>query len=360
MVSDAASVERPIVFAVPGSLETPTGGYAYDREIVARLPRHGFRPEVLDLGEGFPFPSEAVRVRATDLLVGAAGDHPVVVDGLALGVLPEAAARLAGKRLIALVHHPLAHETGLTPAQAEALRQSERAALAHAQAVVTTSDFTARLLADEYGVPRERITAVRPGHGHAFRAERTAGGDGESTTVRLLCVGSLVPRKGHDVLLAALARLPDLQWRLTIVGAGRDAATAARLRAFASASSLADRIVFAGAVSDAELQQHYADADVFVLASHFEGYGMAFADALTHGLPVVGTNGGAVAEAVPEGAGLLVPPGDVDALADALRRVIADRALREQLGVAAAKAAERLPTWDDAARDFARVIASLA
>ena len=202
------------VFAVPGSLDTPTGGYAYDRRVIAELRSLGWRVEVLDLGEGFPEAGDGVRARALAALLGHAGREPLVVDGLALGVLPEAAAALRGRRpVIALVHHPLALETGLAPARAEALRASERAALAAVRHVVVTSAATAELLAAGYNVPRERITVAPPG---ADRVRRASGGGG--ACVGLLAVGALVPRKGYDVLLAALARLRDLDWRLVIVG----------------------------------------------------------------------------------------------------------------------------------------------
>jgi glycosyltransferase involved in cell wall biosynthesis len=346
------------VFAIPGSLDTATGGYAYDREIVARLPAHGLVPQVIELGDGFPKASTETCDRAAALLLAVPAGQPIVVDGLALGVLPEAAEGVSARNpLIGLVHHPLANETGVTQQCAEALRHSERKALAAARAVITTSAFTARLLADEFAVAREKMTVIRPGC--AARVGRAATREPRDV-VRLLAVGSLVPRKGHDVLLAALARLRDLPWRLTIVGDARDRVTTADLRDFVKTSGLADRVTFAGAVSDAELQTLYASADAFVLASHFEGYGMAFAEALAHGLPIVGTTGGAIPETVPAAAALLVAPGDIAEFAAAVGRVVEDRALRDRLSAAASAAAAKLPTWDDAARDFAQVIASVA
>jgi glycosyltransferase involved in cell wall biosynthesis len=112
-----------------------------------------------------------------------------------------------------------------------------------------------------------------------------------------------------------------------------------------------------GAVSSEQLANLYAAADLFVLASRFEGYGMAYAEAIAHGVPVIGTNAGAIPETVPAGAGVLVAPDDVDALAAALRRLIENPDERERL--AAGARAVRFPSWSDQAAGFAQVLESL-
>ena len=222
------------------------------------------------------------------------------------------------------MHHPLALEWGLSAQQADAFRASERAALAAAQRVVVTSAATARLVASDYGVPAERIAVARPGNDPAPLAQGSQDG-----IVRLLSVGAVVPRKGFDVLIAALATLRDLPWRLTIAGdRTRDRNAVAELDADIARHALEDQIAVLGAVSPERLAALYAEADVFVLASRFEGYGMAYAEAIAHGLPVIGTTAGAIPETVPAEAGLLVAAGDVTALAQALRRVIGDTDLR--------------------------------
>src|SRR3954451_1766882 len=135
---------RDFVFAVPGDLATPTGGYAYDRRMIAELARLGWHADVIDIGSEFPRPSAAARAAALARLDGVPKNGCIVVDGLALGVLPDEAAALAKHHtLIALVHHPLAFESGLSPAAAAALRESERAALASARHVVVTGAVTA-------------------------------------------------------------------------------------------------------------------------------------------------------------------------------------------------------------------------
>jgi glycosyltransferase involved in cell wall biosynthesis len=348
-------VVKAAVFAVPGDLATPTGGYAYDRRIIAELTAQGWRTQVLTLGEGFPFPSADTRAAACARLAALPPQHPIVVDGLAFGALPDAAAMLgASHRLLALVHHPLAFETGLSAAERGSLRASERSALGFARHVIASSTTTARLLTVDYGVPSDRLSVVEPGIDRVAARPRDHAGE-----VVLLAVGAVIPRKGYDVLVAALARLEHLPWRLVIAGdRGRSPQTSRRLEADIAARGLADRIRLLGAVSPDELASLYASCDLFVLPSRFEGYGMAFAEALAHGVPVVGTTAGAIPETVPDAAGVLVPPDDPEALATALRRLIENPSERERLAAAARAAA--FPSWREQATSFARVLEAQA
>ena len=177
--------------------------------------------------------------------------------------------------------------------------------------------------------------------------------------VRLLAVGSVIPRKGYDVLVAALARLRHLPWRLIIAGDyGRSPQTSRRLRAEIARLGLADRITLLGAVTPGELSPLYASTDLFVLPSRFEGYGMAYTEAIAHGVPVIGTTAGAVPQTVPPDAGVLVAPDDVEALTATLQRLIANPHERERL--AAGARAAKFPSWSEQAALFARVLESLA
>ena len=347
---------KRIVFAVPGSLDTPTGGYGYDRRIISELRQLGWDVEYLDIGEGFPSPDEPTRSAARSLLLEVPDGRPIVVDGLALGVLPDVAGEVASRHpLLGLVHHPLALEWGLPAERADALHRSEQAALAAVREVVVTSPATAKLVASDFGVPAEHITVARPGSDPAPRSS------GSRTEVpHLLSVGAVVPRKGFEILVAALATLAELPWRLTIAGdLARDPNDAARLQASISQHKLIGRIATLGAVSSERLAMLYDEADLFVLASRFEGYGMAYAEALSHGLPVIGTTAGAIPDTVPQEAGLLVTSGDVDALATALRTVIADADLRRRFSDAAVAASRTLPTWRQSATIFAAALEKL-
>jgi glycosyltransferase involved in cell wall biosynthesis len=244
-----------------------------------------------------------------------------------------------------------------------------------------TSTPTARLLVADFGVGTERITVVEPGTDRGEQAPRAAlasEASGHSVsaraghspepgssarvgtgTVALLAVGSIVPRKGYDVLVAALADLAELDWRLVIAGdGGRSAETFHQLVAEIARRGLDGRIAFRGAVSTEELSTLYATSDLFVLPSRFEGYGMAYTEAIAHGLPVVGTTAGAIPATVPAGAGVLVPPDDVAALIATLRRLIENPAERARL--AAGARAATFPSWREQAVRFAGVLERLA
>lgn len=343
-MSDAGA--RSLVFAIPGDLHARTGGYGYDRRMRDALGGLGWRVRVLALGAGYPTPS-ADEARAADAAFAALPDGSrVLVDGLAFGAM-DALARREGQRLrlSALVHHPLALETGLAPGRAAALRAGERAALERARSVIATSRTTREVLLRDYGVPAAKLTVAPPGTEPVGATARVRE---DADPVRIVAVGTLIPRKGHDVLLAALARLAALPWRCRIVGGARDAATAAALERQARALGIADRVRFVGEVE--AIAPELARADVFALASRHEGYGMVFAEALAHGLPVVGCRAGAVPEVVPEDAGRLVAVDDAEAFAEALRPLLVDASARLLLAAGARAAARRLPTWEASAR----------
>lgn len=345
-------------FAIPGRLDTPTGGYAYDGRIIAELRLLGWQVGVIDVGHAFPHPDGAAREFALSRLLATPQMQPIVIDGLAFGAMPREARMLCDRNpLVALVHHPLALETGLGAATAQTLHDSERAALGCARAVVVTSEPTAAILRRDYAVPSGRLTVVRPGVDIPQPRPRP---QDDRSFVDLLAVGSIAPRKGHDILLAALAPLKALPWRLTIAGdTTRDAAAFVRLQADITQLQFQDRVVVVGAMTPVQLGELYARADVFVLASLFEGYGMVFGEALANGLPIVATAVGAAQEIVPKDAGALVAPGDVNELSDALRRVIENADVRGRMTCAAREAARGLPQWRQSAKDFARVLEAL-
>jgi len=324
-----------LVFAIPGDIETRTGGYAYDRRLIAGLRERGVPVRHLAWPGSFPRPTPGDLAAAARSLAGQPDGRIVIIDGLAYGAMPALAVAEGQRlRLVALVHHPLALETGAHPG----LLAPERRALRQAVAVIATSATTAETLRRDYGVPTERLVVAPPGTDPAPPAARRGS--------HILSLGSVTPRKGHDVLVAALSRIAHLPWRCTIAGSlDRSPATATALRAQIIAAGLAERIALAGEVEDADAL--YADADLFVLASRHEGFGMAYAEALARGLPVIGTTAGAIPSVVPPEAGALVLPDDPAALAEAITRLLADPAARDRASAAALLAASRLPRWDE-------------
>lgn len=344
---------KRIAFAIPGDISAPTGGYIYDRHIIAGLRSLGWEVVLIGLGEGFPFPDTETLRQAQVKIDALPSGMPVVVDGLAFGVMPDIAAAVSTHRgVIALVHHPLAFESGLSAAQAARLKQTETQALKHVTQVIVTSPATARDLAQHFDVLPARIDAVIPGTDRATFAKGSQG-----DVVALLSVGSIIPRKGFDVLLPALNQLRDLPWHLTIAGdRSRNRESPRQLDHDIEQFGFSDRISVLGAVSAETLADLYARSDIFVLASRFEGFGMAYAEALAHGLPVVGTTGGAIPDTVPADAGLLAEPGDVTTLTRALKKIINDRDLREQLAIGARRVARVQPSWADSAQRFSEVL----
>ncbi len=373
------SASAAVDLLVPGDPSTRTGGYVYDRRMLAALAARGWRVRVHALDASFPQPTEAAVGAAAATLAALPDGARVVVDGLALAGLAEVlAAEAARLRLVALVHHPLALETGLAVAVREALRRAETAALAAVRGVITTSGWTARALAPA-GVDARRLRVVEPGidpaapgaaaapRGAALPCADPGAPEGSpadrlaSGELRLLCVATLTPRKGHALLLEALGRLTHMAWRLDCVGStGRDPATAAAIARLVRSLGLEGRVRLRGELDERALARRYARADAFVLASYFEGYGMALAEAVAYGLPIVSTTGGAIPETVPPEAALLVPPGDAEALTGALRRLLAEPGLRARLAAAARSASARLPSWQAAGERFAAALESLA
>jgi glycosyltransferase involved in cell wall biosynthesis len=340
------------VFAIPGDLATATGGYGYDRAVLARFAAAGIAARHLPLPGSFPFPDAADLAVTAAALRAIAPDEVILLDGLAGGALPADLLASLAAPVVALVHHPLARENGLAPATAASLHASEQAGLALARHVVVTSPVTAETLVADFAVPDARITVAEPG---TARAPRAAGSG--STAPALLAVGTVSPRKGFDVLVRALAAVADLQWHLTIVGSlARDAAAAAALGAVMAETGLASRITLAGELDEGALAAAYHRADLFVIPSLYEGYGMAAGEAMVRGLPIVTTTGGALARTIPEGAALRVPPGNVPALAAALRRALAEPGLLPALAEASAAQGRSLPDWDDTTRRIAAVL----
>lgn len=340
-----------VAFAIPGAIESPTGGYAYARRLLELLPAQGLRMRRVALPGSFPRPSSADLERTRQSLSDTPEDAALLIDGLAYGAMPAELSEGLGRPIVALVHHPLGLESGLSPEQRSAFLTSEAAALAAASRVIVTSPSTACRLVADFRVPSEKITVAEPGVEPAARAQ------GTGSPVQLLAVGAVTPRKGYETLVEALAGLNSLGWRLTIAGdLDRDADAASRLQRRIEAAGLGDRIALAGAVPDRALDRLYDRADVFVSASLFEGYGMALAEAMARGLPVVASAGGAAADTVPDDAGLKASPGDADALREAVRRMIARPRLRRGFAEGSWAAGRRLPRWSETAAVVARVL----
>lgn len=344
---------RRAAFAVPGDLTTLTGGYIYDRRLLAELRAQGREVAHIPLGGSFPDPTPADMADAAARLAAVPAGHPVIIDGLAMGAMDRAVLAGMAAPVVALVHHPLAHEGGLPDDRRAHLHRTERENLRLAAQVIVPSPHTAALLVSDYGVAADRLTVARPGTDRpAAEAARPARAD----PPLILSVGIQVPRKGHDVLLRALARVVDRPWQAVIAGSALDADHAAALARLLCDLGLAGRVRLAGRVPEAELSRLCRRASLFALATRYEGYGIVFDEAMVHGLPIVSCATGAVPDTVPPDAGLLVPPDDPGAFAAALARVLDDAALRDAMAAAAARAGAALPGWAETARCVGAVL----
>ena len=354
---------RELHFIVPGPLDRQTGGSLYDARIVEGLTALGWTVIAHELEGRFPegdVCAESSLARTLSEIAQGAQGARVVLDGLAMSPLPNPLrAHRDRLRLIALIHHPLADETGLEAAERARFARLESESLAQCSGAVVTSAFTQRRLG-AYGIPASRIRVAPPGTDPA----KAAVGPGPGEPPRLLCVGAVSPRKGQDVLVRALASIPVLPWSCICAGSlTHTPEFADSVVELARALGPEDRIDFPGELGAPELDKLYHSASMFVLATHYEGYGMALAEALARGLPVLSTHGGAVPDTVPLEAGVLVPPGDERALAAALQELLSGpegEARRAGLAEGSLRHGRSLPTWDDAALAFERAVRELS
>lgn len=353
-------MSQHLYMIVPGQPGQRTGGYLYDAHVVRQLRDLGWMVDVIGLEGRFPDTDE-LAARAMHRALSKLPDGArVVIDGLALGGLPDGVAAHAGRLDIsALVHHPLADETGLDTAVRERLLRRETRALEACRRVIVTSPFTARRLR-ELGLEQRTVRVVEPGVKGAEMADAVAArlqGGAPEGPERLLCVASLTPRKGQDVLVRALAQLAERDWHCILVGSSaRDALFAERVAGLIREAGLADRIDCIGECDQDALDAEYRRASVCLLPSHYEGYGMVVSEALARGLPMITTTGGALAQTAPEDCCLRVEPGNVNALADALARWLDDAALRGRLTRSAAERRENLRSWSEVGRTFAAAL----
>ncbi len=338
-----------LYFAIPGDINTLTGGYAYDRRLIAELRALGHKIEYLALSSRFPAHDADALADAAAQFATLPDQAVVIADGLAYGVMETIAEQHAERlNIIALCHHPLILEAGLSTVQTQQLFLSEQRALNAAKAVIVTSAMTGKILTEQFEIPTTKIIVALPG----TDPQKFAPCIGDPPV--LLTLATLTRRKAHDLLIEALATIKHLEWSVRFVGGmDFDPAWTARLKNKVATYGLEQRILFIGNVADSASE--YCTADLFVLPSLFEGYGMAFAEALSFGLPVVAARAGAVPDVVPHTAGILVEPHNSIALAIALQQLLTNTVLRKNLQTGAQAAARDLPSW----RDTAAVVSHL-
>jgi glycosyltransferase involved in cell wall biosynthesis len=339
---------------IPAGFPTLSGAAAYDHRMTEHLRALGHDVRLIELDGQFP-EVDAVAIDAAHAAWAKLEPDTIpVIEGLAAPAFAGLAAALAPRRAVLLVHHPAALETGLPPETQQRLHVLETTLFQAAPRLVVTSDQTAERLVRAFGVDAARIAVIPPGIEDLPRSRFTPDG----STCSILSVGPLIPRKGYDVLLHALSRLFDLDWHLTIAGSSeRDPVHAQDLLALTEQLGIAARVTFAGDMTTEAMEARWQRADLFALASWHEGYGTAMAEALRRGVTVAVTSTGAVPVLVGPEAGVVVAPGDVEQLSKALRRMIFDRDMRQDMAEVAWQAGQTLPSWQQQATRLAAVLA---
>ncbi|WP_329072704.1 glycosyltransferase family 4 protein [Streptomyces sp. NBC_01429] len=348
---------------MPGGVDdqaAPSGGNTYDRRVCRDLPGAGWQVAEYAVAGAWPWPEPAARAELARVLGTFPDDGVVLLDGLVACAAPDVVVREAERlRLAVLVHLPLGDETGLAPERAAELDAGERRTLRAVPAVVATSRWAARRLVEHHGLAPERVHVATPGADPAALA--TGAGEGDRGP-RLLCVASVTPRKAQHLLVEALAGVAGLPWSCVCVGGlVQDPAYVARVRELIAHHGLGDRIGLAGTRRADEMDAIYRDADLLVLPSCAETYGMAVTEALARAIPVLATAVGGVPEAVgqaPGGGvpGILVPPADPVALTGALRDWLREPGVRGRTREAALGRRTALAGWETTSRSLAEAL----
>jgi len=352
---------RTVHFVVPDGIDDParpSGGNTYDRNLCRELAAGGWSVHEHPVPGFWSEPDARGLAGLDQALQGIPDGALAMLDGLLASPAPDVLAAHAGRlRLALLVHMPLGLRTAAN--DEGGVRARERAALWSADAVVTTSAWSRQQLVELYGLPAARLHLAEPGVQPAGLATGTA--DGQA----LLTVAAVTEDKGHDILLGALTKIREVPWQWICVGStDRDPGFVEELRGRAREHGLDGRMTLTGAAAGAGLERAYSEADVMVLPSRGESYGMVLTEALARGLPVVVTEVGGVSEALGTGGdedapGLVVPPEDPVALAGALRSWLTDPALRARLRQLARDRRESLRGWPATASVIAAVLAAL-
>jgi glycosyltransferase involved in cell wall biosynthesis len=336
------------VFVLPGDVDDVTvasGGNTYDRRMCELL---GL--DKVPVAGRWPTPSTKARVALADRLGEIPDGSVVLIDGLVACGVPEVVVPQTRRlRVVVVLHLQLADETGVPPERAAGLDRREREVLRAAAVVVATSDWAARRAIAHHGLDPKRVRTAPPGTDPAPQAAGTEAGN------RLLCLASVTPRKGHDVLAQALANLADLPWTCVCVGSvRRDPGHARRVQGLVDRLGLTSKMILTGPLPDADLETTFGQTDLLVLPSRRETFGMVVTEALVRGIPVLATNVDALPQTLGPNVGMLVPPDDVPALTEALRRWLTDADLRDRLREAART--REVEDWATAAKRLAGVL----
>ena len=335
-----------LIYLISEDYARATGGWVYNERLLKELAKLGWRIDRRDLPAGFPTPDVNAFGTAIEAVLALPRLSLVLADQVCLAPLAiwMQAERLK-HRFAMIMHHPQVLERSRPAKVAAQLEDDEREALKAADCVIATSQLTGRQMLADYGVPAEKLVIAEPGTG-VFKPSPGSGGPG----LHFISIGSVIPRKRHELIVLALAGLQEFDWRLTIVGSlDLVPGHSVELRRLIAQAGLECRVTLNGELTGVQLKALWVSADVYVAASSHEGFGMAIAEAVARRIPVVSTYSGAVGDWLSRDAGLIVEPDTVDAMKAALRRVLTEPQLRANLRTGAAAARATLPTWRETA-----------
>lgn len=338
-----------VVFAVPGKLDQLTGGYLFDRRVVESFRDRDSAIRVAELPGAFPLVDLVAINAAKDLVSSLKQEEVLVIDGLALPAFASLLPLKQGGRSIGFIHHPLFLETNLMKDLDRYFSDLESALWSSLDGIICASPSTARTVISA-GICHKKVLVASPGVDlPTLPQQRYLKGTHGVKALRLLCVATVTARKGHIFLIQALSQLRHKPWTLDCYGClDRDPDSVKMVRRSITQYGLADRISLHGEISPEQLSSAWLQADVFVLPSLHEGYGMVLTEAIAHGLPVVSTLAGAIPETLPQSASCLVEPSNSLALANVLSELMDDSDKLERLRMAALHERTSLVPWPEA------------
>jgi glycosyltransferase involved in cell wall biosynthesis len=340
------------VFAIPGDKDRRTGGFIYEARVLDELNALGCPTSHLELPDSFPDPTTADLATTISLLQDVPADQVIILDGLVFGALDPVGLAAVRAPVIAMLHHPLGLETGIDPKLAKHLLKNEAACLRHAAHIVVPSPHTAHILVADFGASSDNTSVALPGFDRPDVRSRP------TDPPLIVSIGLLAARKGHDVLLEALAQITDIPWQAEVIGKPHDTAIVAALDRQKQRLNLGNRVTFMGELETEGMHDRLNAASIFALATRYEGYGMVLSEAMLFGLPIVSCAVGAVPDTVGD-AGLLVPVDDPSAFSKVLRHLLTDKVAYEDFADAALAKSQTLPTWKDTAQIMADTVEKL-
>lgn len=339
-------------FLIPGDIDIFTSCYIYDRRIIEGLKSKGHIVKLHRLPDDFPFPSKGSLQLCNQIIKTIPKSEPIVIDGLAFGAIPSILKVVYGMNpIIGLIHLPLSVDPNYSAYQRTIITGPEKEAFGYASKFIVTSEYTAEIFAN-LGIEEKNVNLVIPGLDNFSKKK-----DYPETPKKLLSIANLCRNKDHNILVSALSALSNKDWILHCYGnLDFDRNYLSEFQALIRRNKLQDKILIHGIISGKELNDVYLDADLFIHPSDFEVYGMALAEALAHGIPVVASTGGGICRTIPAKMAQFFKPGDVYGLQSILEELFENPDLYKRLYTKASTYNEQAQTWEKSCDLFEKAL----